>query len=156
MRGRCYGLVILGLGLGCRAALAAGGAQAVEATLHAYEAAWSRHDGRAVAAFYYEPALRVTPTGPVVRATRQDEERFFEGFLTGLVNSGYQRSVWQSLEVRLLDANTAIASGVTVRYRADGSVYARVGVTYALCATPQGWKIFMSANHEAATALRFR
>ncbi len=134
----------------------AGGEAAVEATLRAYEQAWSRDDARAAASFYCEPAMRVTAGGPVVRATRKDEEAFFNNFLSALANSGYVRSKWESLEVRLLDAKTAIASGVTVRYRANGSVFARVGVTYALYSTPDGWKIFLSATHEPGAVLKFR
>lgn len=137
-------------------ALADDPTKAVERTLEAYEQAWSHHDAGEVASFYYEPAMRVSATGPVVRATRQDQETFFNTFLPTLVKSGYDRSRWESLEIRLLDSTTALASGVTVRYRSNGSVFGRVGVTYALYRTPQGWKIFLSATHEAGTALRFR
>jgi uncharacterized protein (TIGR02246 family) len=149
-------LVGLWLALACGAVRAADAAGAVEQTLRAYEQAWSRHDGRAVASFYYEPAMRVTSGGPVVRATRKDQEAFFENFLSALVKGGYERSSWESLQVRLLDPQTAIASGVTVRYRADGSVFARVGVTYALRSTAEGWKIFLSSTHEPGAALQFK
>ena len=121
---------------------AADGVKAVEDTLRAYEQAWSHLDGHAAASFYYEPAMRVTNGGPVVRATRSDQEAFFNGFLPALAKSGYTRSALEELQVRLLDPNTAVASGVTVRYRADGSVFARVGVTYGLWKTSEGWKIF--------------
>ena len=134
---RRYGGLILSICLvwSCESAYAADEQGAIEATLRAYEQAWSRHDAREVAGFYYEPAVRVTAGGPVVRATRKDEEEFFATFLPALVKSGYARSTWDSLQVRMLDANTAVASGVTVRNRGDGSVFARVGVTYALYRT---------------------
>jgi hypothetical protein len=35
-------------------------------------------------------------------------------------------------------------------------VFVRVGVTYGLWKTSEGWKIFLSATHEPDTALRFR
>lgn len=130
--------------------------EAVKAALVGYEEAWSRHGADAVASFYYEPAMRVSKGGPTVRATRADQQAFFDGFLQGLVERGYARSLWESLAVRLLDEQTAIASGVTVRLRADGSQFERTGVTYALRNTPQGWKIFMSATHAPDTALQFR
>lgn len=135
-------------------ARAADDVQTVKETLRAYEQAWSRHDGRAVASFYYEPAMRVTTGGPVVRATRAEQETFFTGFLAGLVERGYARSTWEKLDVHLLDAKTAIASGVTVRYRADGSVFERVALTYALWSTADGWKIFLTATHAPDTMLR--
>lgn len=58
--------------------------------------------------------------------------------------------------MRLLDETTAIASGVTVRYRPDGSVLERMALTYGLYKTSEGWKIFLSATHSANTVLRFR
>jgi ketosteroid isomerase-like protein len=130
--------------------------QAVVETLEAYEQAWSRHDAHAVAGFYYEPAMRVGKGGPTVRATRADQEAFFDGFLRGLVERGYERSVWEKIEVRLLDAHTAFASGVTVRYRPDTVVLERVAVTYGLWRTGEGWKIFLSATHLPETVLQFR
>jgi uncharacterized protein (TIGR02246 family) len=140
----------------CGRVYAANEQSAVESTLRAYEDAWSHHDAAAAASFYYEPTMRVTTGGPVVRAKRQDQENFFKSFFRGLVKGGYDHSAWESLSVRLLDPRTAIASGVTVRYRADGSVFARLGVTYLLCSTPDGWKIFLSSTHEPASALRFQ
>ena len=149
---RCTWLVFLVLGIGQSAS--ADPTAAVEQTLKAYEVAWSHHDARAIASFYYEPAMRVSSGGPVVRATRQDQENFFKTFLPALVKSGYDRSEWDSLKVALLDETTAIASGITVRYRVDGSVFERVGVTYALYNTADGWKIFLSATHTPGSVLK--
>jgi uncharacterized protein (TIGR02246 family) len=139
-------------------ATAAAGAEeeTVKEVLTAYEEAWSRHDGEAVAGFYFEPAMRIGKAGPVVRATRAEQKAFFEGFLRGLVERGYARSAWEELEVRLLDPQTAIASGITVRYRSDGTVLERVAVTYGLRESAEGWKIFMSATHAPDSVLRFR
>ena len=128
----------------------------VSATLQAYEAAWGRHDAAGIASFYYEPAMRVSRGGPVVRPTRADQEAFFAGLVRGLTERGYARSEWEAVEVRLLDAQTAIASGVTVRYKSDGSVMERLGVTYWLRETDAGWRIFLSATHAPEAALHFR
>jgi len=43
-----------------------------------------------------------------------------------------------------------------VRFKADGSQLERVGLTYALRNTPEGWKIFLSATHTPESMLRFR
>jgi uncharacterized protein (TIGR02246 family) len=150
-------VVVLVLALSwCGPARAETEEEVVVKVLQAYEDAWSRHDAQAVASIYYEPAMRVTRGGPVVRPTRTEQEAFFSGFLRGLVSRGYARSAWEQLEVRLLDAETAIASGVTGRYRADGSLLERVAVTYGLRKTAAGWKIFLSATHAPDTVLRFR
>lgn len=138
------------------AASGADGEDAIRQTLQAYEQAWSRHDAHAVAGFYYEPAMRVGKGGPVVRPTQADQESFFEGYLRSMVGRGYDRSEWESLEVRLLDAQTALASGIAVRYRADGSVLERVAVTYHLWNSDKGWRIFLSATHAPESVLQFR
>jgi uncharacterized protein (TIGR02246 family) len=128
----------------------------VRATLQSYEAAWERHDAAAIASFYYEPAMRVSRGGPIVRPTRADQETFFAGLVHGLVDRGYARSEWEEVEVRLLDAQTAIASGITVRYKADGTLLERLGVTYWLREADGRWWIFLSATHAPEAALHFR
>ena len=137
-------------------ALAGAEEEAVKAVLPAYEAAWSCHDAHAVAGFYAEPAMRVARGGPVVRPTRADQEAFFRAFLGALVSRGYGRSQCEHLDVRPLDGETAIASGVSARYRSDGGLLERVAVTYGLRKTDEGWKIFLSATHAPETVLRFR
>ena len=153
---RKVGLLCIAFATFCAAASAADGEDAIRKTLHAYEQAWSRHDAHAVAGFYFEPAMRVSKAGPVVRPTQADQETFFDGYLRGFVGRGYDRSEWESLDVRLLDAQTGLASGITVRYRADGSVLERVAVTYSLWSTDKGWKIFLSATHTPESVLQFR
>ncbi len=91
-----------------------------------------------------------------MRNTRAMQRAFFNGLLAKLVGEGYSRSAWERLEVRLLDANTALASGVVARVRAGGSIFQRQAVTYGLWRTGEGWKIFLSATHAPETALRFR
>ena len=59
----------------CATSAAADERDAVKQTMEAYEQAWSRHDAHAVADFYFEPAMRVSKGGPVVRATRADQPR---------------------------------------------------------------------------------
>jgi hypothetical protein len=100
--------------------------------------------------------MRISAGGPVVRPTRADQELFFSGFLASLVERGYARSSWTELEVRLLDADTAIASGISTRFKYDGSELERVGLTYALRRTPQGWRIFLSSTHASQRMLRFQ
>ena len=153
---RHVGMICIAFASICAAASAADGEDAIRQTLQDYEQAWSRHDARAVAGFCFEPAMRVGKAGPVIRATQVDQETFFDGYLRGMVGRGYDRSEWESLEVRLLDAQTGLASGIAVRYRADGSVLERVAVTYQLWSTDKGWKIFLSATHAPQSVLHFR
>ncbi len=129
--------------------------RAVQQVMRDYEAAWSRHDAHAIAGFYFEPAMRVSAAGPTVRDTRAVQEAVFNGLLQKLAQRGYATSTLQHMEVHLLDVDTAVASGVVVRDRQDGSLLETVGATYLLWRTTEGWKIFLSANHEPQTALHF-
>jgi ketosteroid isomerase-like protein len=147
----CAALMMFAVG-----ARAEDGAQEVVQVMHAYEDAWSRHDAHAIAGFYCEPAMRITKDGPAVRETRAVQQGFFGGFLSQLVAKGYDHSAWDRLDVRLLDANTAIASGAVTRYRRDGGVFERQGVSYGLWRSDRGWRIFFSATHDPAGALSFR
>ena len=148
--------IALAAALLCAAASShSAGADPVEVVLRAYEEAWSRHDAHAIAGFYQAPAMRVSPGGPIVRQNSAIQEAFFRGLLATLVKQGYARSEWERLQVRLLDENTAIASGVVLRLRDDGSEFQRQGVTYALWRGAEGWKIILSATHAPSTALRF-
>lgn len=109
-----------------------------------------------IAIFYYEPAMRVSKTGPTVRKTVEDQEIFFEGLLGALVSRGYDHSIWESLNIHLLDANTAIASGVIVRYRKDGSFMERMAVSYGLWKTAEKWRIIWSATHAPERVMQFK
>ena len=156
MRNVSLALVVLFAISGRPFAGESGGEDEVTGTLQAYESAWSRHDADAIASFYYEPAMRVGRGGPVVRPTRADQAAFFSGFMPGLARQGYANSTLEETNVRLLDERTALASGITVRYKADGTVLDRLGVMYCLYKTNDGWKIFMSATHAPDAVLHFR
>jgi ketosteroid isomerase-like protein len=140
---------------GCGTAVAGDQAD-IEATLQNYENAWSAHDPNAIASFYYEPAMRISPAGPVVRQTRKDQEIFFSGFLPSLIQRGFDKGKWEELNIHLLDSETAIASGIVIRTRKDASLFERVAISYGLRKTPQGWRIFLSDTHAPETVMRFR
>jgi ketosteroid isomerase-like protein len=136
-------------------ALAGDEAEVIQ-TLQDYEAAWSRHDANAIASFYYEPAMRIGRGGPVVRPLRSDQETFFSGFMPELIRRGFDHSGFEELNVHLLDTDTAIASGILLRYRKEGDVLERAAVSFGLRKTTDGWKIFLTDTHAPDTVMRFR
>jgi len=54
---------------------------AIRSVMLAYEQAWSEHDAKAVASYYFAPAIRFSKTGPSVRATIKDQELFLKDYL---------------------------------------------------------------------------
>jgi len=76
--------------------------------------------------------------------------------LAGHVEHGEANRFIHIWAYKSLDERTAVASGITVRYKTDGTVLDRLGVTYCLYKTNDGWKIFMSATHAPDAVLHFR
>ena len=78
----------------------------------------------------------------------------FTPAMEGLRTRGYARSELSMLRIKQLSATTTLASGIAVRYKADGQELERAGVTYLLHKTDRGWKIAVLVVHDADSALR--
>ncbi|WP_462158562.1 hypothetical protein [Pseudoalteromonas sp. GB56] len=69
------------------------------------------------------------------------------GFLDGLKNKGVTKVQWQTVNVRMIDNNIALASNLAVRYTESGEVYNQVGATYLLYKEHTDWRIASFAVH---------
>ena len=67
---------------------------------------------------------------------------------------GYGRSELADLRLKQVSAGLFVASGIAVRYKADGQELGRMGVTYVLRKTNEGWKLAALVGHDPGTALR--
>ena len=56
--------------------------------------------------------------------------------------------------MKLLDQTTALASGVFVRHKTDGSELETIGATYVLRETEGEWKISVVVRHPPASVIR--
>lgn len=65
-----------------------------------------------------------------------------------LQSKGYGRSDLINLNVQRLSDTTTLASGIADRYKADGQELERVGVTYVLQKSADGWKIAVTIIHD--------
>ena len=82
-------------------------------------------------------------------------EAAFAPMREGLRARGYGRSELGMLHVKQLSATAALASGVAVRYRADGQELERVGVSYVLHkADDDRWKIAVTVVHDTDKVVR--
>jgi hypothetical protein len=66
---------------------------------------------------------------------------------------GYSHSVWSELYVKVLDASTALESGVPVRF-ANGDELERIGATYLLRKSGAAWKIAVLTVHAPDTVIQ--
>lgn len=107
--------------------------------------------------YYYAPLTIIGPRGPAVLASAHDvEQSMLTPLAQRLSDQGWdRRSEWAELHVKQLSDSVAIASGVIVRDRTDGSEIERIAATYVLNETEDGWKIVFLTGHDAASVLTF-
>ncbi len=81
----------------------------------------------------------------------------FTPLMEGLRARGYARSELSTLHVKQLSTTTTLASGIAVRYNADGQELEgleRAGVTYLLQKADSRWKIAVTVVHDTDNVLR--
>lgn len=119
-----------------------------------YVAAVGTLDPQQVAPYYHEPLMFVTAARAGALATRADIEAWLKPVFAGMKERGYARSDWSEFQAKLLSNGVAVISTQTVRYKADGQELERVGFTYLLRKTTQGWKVAVLVGHDPANVLR--
>lgn len=73
--------------------------------------------------------------------TRDEAMVSWQGSLIGLLQSGWDRSVYTVEHVCVLNEASAIVSGYNTRYAVDGSEMSVGGVAYILARAESGWQI---------------
>ena len=115
----------------------------------AFGAAFGSLDAQRVLPYYHEPLMIVTAARTLVLTGRADVEAWLKSLFQRLKERGWDaRSEWAQLHVRALSAGVALASGLSVRHKADGQELERVAVTYVLRKTGDGWKIAVLVAHD--------
>ena len=127
---------------------------AVDHAFHDYNDAFVRGDLSAIGQHCNVPFMRISPQGVEVLPTMSEIEGFYGGMLRDLRERGYSHSTRSELHLKLLDQITALASGVFVRHKTDGSELETIGVTYVLRKTEGEWKIAVMIGHPPANVIR--
>ena len=109
---------------------------------------------RAALPFCHVPCMFVAPQGVLVMATAADVEVFFTRVMEGLKARGYARSELTDLQLKQMSQDCAFVSVGRVRYQTDGQELERLGETYALRNTSEGWKIAVAMIHDPDAVLR--
>ncbi|HKA56773.1 MAG TPA: nuclear transport factor 2 family protein [Candidatus Binatia bacterium] len=127
--------------------------EAVIRVLNDYYIAFSKLDVQEILPFFHEPSFLVGPGGVAATSTHAALTAILTPTMQGLRARGYGRSELSMLRVKPLSATTTLASGIAVRYKADGQELERVGVTYLLHKADGGWKIAVLVAHDTDKAL---
>lgn len=126
-----------------------GPSERIRAALAGYHEAFDGRDTADVAPYVHRPCTVVTRHGAYVLADRREIESAFTSVLRDLRARGCVRIERRDLRVRLLDDRLARARAVTVRYGRDDAELERVGTTYVLRRTDDGWRIAVLVEHGA-------
>jgi len=119
-----------------------------------YVSAFGTLDVQAILPYYHEPCLLVGPQGVAALPTRAAMVAALTPMMEGLRERGYGRSELSMLHVKQLSAAASLASGVAVRYRADGQELERVGVSYVLHKADDRWTIAVTVVHDTDKVVR--
>jgi hypothetical protein len=105
--------------------------------------------------FLHEPSILITSTRASSYPSRGEAEAgWVKPFVIRQRERGYARQDVAPLNVKQMSGSVALASVVIVRYNAGGEVLERVGSSYTLRRTNDGWKIAAIITHDPDTVLR--
>jgi ketosteroid isomerase-like protein len=127
---------------------------AVTQVLTDYYRAFSHLDVQAILPYFHQPALLIGPPGVAPVPTSAALAGMFAPVMDDLRARGYGRSELNLERVQSLSATAALATGVALRYKADGQELERVGVTYVMHKADTGWKIAVLVLHDAGQVVR--
>ena len=128
--------------------------EAITQTFSNYLRTFQTLDPHATLPYFHFPCMFIPPQGVRVLASAADVEALLTQVMEGLKARRYARSELTELHVKQMSGNTALVSVSRVRYATDGRELERLGETYALRKTEDGWKIAVAMIHDPDTILR--
>jgi ketosteroid isomerase-like protein len=128
--------------------------EAIAQTFTNYIQTFETIDPHATLPYFHVPCIFIPPQGVRVLATAADVEALLTQVMEGLKARSYARSELTDLHVHQMSENTALVSVSRVRYKSDGQELERLGETYTLRRTDDGWKIALAMIHDPDTVLR--
>lgn len=117
--------------------------------LNTYYQTFSTLNVESIAPFFHEPCLFVSPQGVMAAPNHDAVKEVFKTIAKDLLSKGYGRSELTQLNVERMSATAMRATGVAVRFTADGRELERVGVTYIMQKPGNGWRIAVTVIHDA-------
>lgn len=122
--------------------------EAVKQTLVEYYATFSTLDLNSILPYFHEPATFLGSAGVYPIPDSNTLSAALGQTLEGLKAKDYGRSEFDFKQLTVLSATDALARGVALRFKKDGSVLERVGITYTMHKTPDRWKIAVMVLHD--------
>lgn len=121
--------------------------------LRGVEGAFSDMDLPRWLSHFHSSYLIMAPQGVIAPASESEALAILRPHIESLQARGYARSELDRATVKLLSETTALAAVQWIRRKADEEELERVGATYALFKSEDGWKIVMVTVHSPAALL---
>jgi hypothetical protein len=128
--------------------------EAITQTFTSYVQTFQTLDPHATRAYFHVPCMFIPPQGVRVLATAADVEALLTQVMEGLKARDFARSELMDLDVKQMSVSTAIVRVSRVRYATDGRELERLGETYTLRRTEDGWEVAVAMVHDPDTILR--
>lgn len=138
----------------------AASAQELDASQRALLAAEAQHHIEVYYNHYYErnmdplpeeifniPWILLGSDGLQVTESKEAAQESFDAALASLLERDWNRSIFTTKSVCVLNAGAVIVSGTNTRTRTDGSIMSVGGVSYILGKSDDGWRIISYAGH---------
>jgi ketosteroid isomerase-like protein len=122
---------------------------AIRQTLDEYYRAFSSLNIQAILPYLNQPAILIGPLGVIPLPTPSAIEPIFGPVMENLRTREYTRSELGPPEIRVLGAQSALATGIAIRYGSNGEELERAGITYLLRKTDDAWRIAVMVLHGA-------
>ena len=127
----------------------------VTAAVEKYYTLFSERNMKALPEEVYNiPWILMTANGPQPNLTKEQALAGFETSLKQLLENGWNKSVYTTTNVCVLNRATAITSGYNTRYKQDGSVMQVAGVAYVFNRTKDGWRIVTYTGTSKDTVIK--
>lgn len=121
----------------------------VTETMETYYALFSERDMDALPEQVFAiPWMTLGANGIAASMSREAALVRWQRSLIGLLQRGWNQSVFTIENICVLNRNAAIVSGYNTRYDEGGGVMSVGSVTYVLGGTPDGWRIVAYSGHE--------
>lgn len=121
-----------------------------------YYNAFSRQELQCILSYFHEPAMVIAPSGVFVIPDSTALAATITRTLEDLRSRGYARSELIVEHLSALGEAAAFASGIAVRYKAEGQELERVRLSYLLRRTDASWKIAVMIFHDATAGPQTR
>ena len=115
---------------------------------------FSALDLRAIVSYFHLPCAFITPKTVFAYSTADEVEDFWAPRFRDLKESGFDHTERSRASIKILNDNTAVASGLATRYTKDGNELERRGASFVCRKTLNGWRIATVIHHSPDSVIQ--